>query len=502
MSRVPVDTGSLRAQIAALDVEISAQKERLVSLQASRDALDDELRRVTVFPIDTIAPEILSEIFVQCLPEDYLVGRNSVAHAPLLLTRVCKEWARIATGTPELWRNLFLLLNRGRKPEEDVAAVEFLNLWLQNCKGGLRLELLADDEVHPQYSDVLERIAEGAASIRSLECGLYPDAMEELAMHSGPFRLANLVELSLSIKLYYYNESDLVDWGSQSKAFAKMSMLRKVSLRYIPPSSICLPWDQITDFACDTYTAAEVLEVLQLLSNVVRLKVEVSYDEPQGELSTVIHSRLRHLEIQRSDSDEEDLDEQLPMLQFLTLPNLESFKTDSVTEETFSEFLRRSNYPPLAALDFVVAQNETLSDAHANIQLLSGLEHLTALKIDNAGTRMAAELFRALQERPNLLPRLERLDVSIFSWEDTVWERLMRLLLTRQEHPSSPILSESSGSPTPLRWVRITLSELSRWETLVVPKRYQNALRKLKMDGLEVSILSEDLDMFWPIEGE
>ncbi|KAG1897116.1 uncharacterized protein F5891DRAFT_547129 [Suillus fuscotomentosus] len=51
--------------------------------------------------------EILSYIFVYCLPEDRYLSPAS-RQAPILLTRICRRWREVAVGTPSLWCRLWV----------------------------------------------------------------------------------------------------------------------------------------------------------------------------------------------------------------------------------------------------------------------------------------------------------------------------------------------------------------------------------------------------------
>ncbi|KAG2132917.1 uncharacterized protein EDB93DRAFT_1175384 [Suillus bovinus] len=54
-----------------------------------------------------LPPEILSHIFVYCLPEDeYLAPASRLA--PVLLTRICRRWREVVVGMPRLWCSLRL----------------------------------------------------------------------------------------------------------------------------------------------------------------------------------------------------------------------------------------------------------------------------------------------------------------------------------------------------------------------------------------------------------
>lgn len=65
--------------------------------------------------------ELLSKIFVHCLPRDsYLIP--AAKDAPLLICSVCRLWRRIAFSTPRLWTS-FHLFTTGLN-QEDVAATD------------------------------------------------------------------------------------------------------------------------------------------------------------------------------------------------------------------------------------------------------------------------------------------------------------------------------------------------------------------------------------------
>ncbi|KAF7326130.1 hypothetical protein MKEN_00464500 [Mycena kentingensis (nom. inval.)] len=72
-------------------------------------------------PIDKIPPEILSKIFVLCLPSS--PEPPLLSKAPLLLGTVCSRWRAIALATPALWATLKLR-------DTSRAANSILTTWL------------------------------------------------------------------------------------------------------------------------------------------------------------------------------------------------------------------------------------------------------------------------------------------------------------------------------------------------------------------------------------
>ncbi|KAJ6549596.1 hypothetical protein DFH09DRAFT_885571, partial [Mycena vulgaris] len=73
----------------------------LEGLNAKREQLEDILETFT-YPVLTIPVEIISHIFVDCLPANGRVQPSESA-PPLLLTQICSHWRQIAHATPQLW---------------------------------------------------------------------------------------------------------------------------------------------------------------------------------------------------------------------------------------------------------------------------------------------------------------------------------------------------------------------------------------------------------------
>jgi hypothetical protein len=60
------------------------------------------LHRGLVSALSRVPPEILSLIFVHCLPETEHLLPSSKS-APMLLTRICRRWREVAIGMSSLW---------------------------------------------------------------------------------------------------------------------------------------------------------------------------------------------------------------------------------------------------------------------------------------------------------------------------------------------------------------------------------------------------------------
>ncbi|KAJ6490726.1 hypothetical protein C8R47DRAFT_1071098 [Mycena vitilis] len=93
-----------------------------------------------------LPPEIMAQIFLQCLPAAKFIAPNITA-APLILCGVCRLWREVALSTPRLWNSLFLsfdlMLRKG-------AYVDLYQMWLLRARGSplsLRLQGSSEKQV-------------------------------------------------------------------------------------------------------------------------------------------------------------------------------------------------------------------------------------------------------------------------------------------------------------------------------------------------------------------
>ena len=95
--------------------------------------------------IRRLPPEILSEIFVMCLPpETYIAPKTGVA--PLLLAGVCRRWRKVALGTPRLWCSLSV---RPCRRGQQEGLLLFYHHWLSRARG-CSLSLAVDTRQRPK----------------------------------------------------------------------------------------------------------------------------------------------------------------------------------------------------------------------------------------------------------------------------------------------------------------------------------------------------------------
>ncbi|KAJ7085005.1 hypothetical protein C8R43DRAFT_1051632 [Mycena crocata] len=98
------------AQLTQLSSPWQGSVETRIALHEKRAGLTEEEIRLQdsinsfTYPILTLPPEITSEFFVCCLPDTPTLPDEAIA--PMLLTRICRQWRQIALNEPRLWASL------------------------------------------------------------------------------------------------------------------------------------------------------------------------------------------------------------------------------------------------------------------------------------------------------------------------------------------------------------------------------------------------------------
>lgn len=135
----------IKAQITHLEVALAALCSKETQIQAQLDSYK--------FPISTVPPEILGEIFLHSIPQPPefppLVGPLS----PTNLTHICRYWRQVALGTPALWSAIW------SKFGLDAPEWHAFQAWLERSGGTpLRMHITDDDAqggVNPDFWEVI-----------------------------------------------------------------------------------------------------------------------------------------------------------------------------------------------------------------------------------------------------------------------------------------------------------------------------------------------------------
>ncbi|KAJ7887406.1 hypothetical protein B0H13DRAFT_2042943 [Mycena leptocephala] len=381
----------LRQRLFDLDATISHHESIVQDLKQQRADVLSQLAFV-VYPVLTLPTEITTEIFKWC----YEAGlRLLPSVAPLLLTRVCRDWRELALSTPALWDTIDEIEFDDPLEDED-----FICKWFS--RAGTRP--LSFGIIYPEHleSQHLESVIHRHASqLQWLDVMTHLDILSDFGTIQ-PFPI--LSDLSLC------SMSPHEPIQSQIDVFCHAPSLRHLSLECLPPSALNLPWAQLTKTTLSFVSLTECLDFLRLATSLreFRRAGPPAGEEDESVLgrSPLSHSSLTSLAVSTSSGDE-------GILQLLTVPGLQTLElggrwtifTD--LDIVLVPFFSRT----CITLRALIMPLPTRLPVHW-FQLLT---HLTTLELVHpVGLAFSTGAIRALDRRtaPDFLPKLHTLVLS------------------------------------------------------------------------------------------
>ncbi|KDQ65153.1 hypothetical protein JAAARDRAFT_168081, partial [Jaapia argillacea MUCL 33604] len=107
----------LCAELSQAQAHVSALDDQIADLKRKREGAFLHVQDIQSLssPIRHLPPEILSEVFMDCLDQDH---KGPLLHTqPLLLSAVCCHWRVVALATPALWSTISFQL-RHEQPQD------------------------------------------------------------------------------------------------------------------------------------------------------------------------------------------------------------------------------------------------------------------------------------------------------------------------------------------------------------------------------------------------
>ncbi|KAJ7472237.1 hypothetical protein B0H11DRAFT_1866917 [Mycena galericulata] len=319
---------ALRIQLKQLDTALSldvgpsedrrALVQRRASMQLQLDAI--------VYPVLTLPPEVVSEIFMHCLCDTR--ARPNFAEAPLLLCNICSLWRTIAILTPGLWSALELTFKFSLF---GTNLVDLLELWLSRSGSHpLSVSMCYDEYTAANrrqgLTQVVKLLMRHAHHWEDADLRL-PDA-SELHQFKGYFPALKTLSVAHSVKPTIPPVTAFTDAPRLSHAQLSLGC----SL-----NPIVLPWPQLAVLRCESLLVYDCLTMLRETSQIVELTVYLKEGGPPFPASPLILPTLRFLHLLREECH-------MDLLQHLTLPALEtlSISFENADIPRFLTFLSRS----------------------------------------------------------------------------------------------------------------------------------------------------------------
>ncbi|KAJ6589496.1 hypothetical protein B0H19DRAFT_238326 [Mycena capillaripes] len=348
-----------------------------------------------ISPILTLPPEIIIEIFIQCLRIS--TQFPSSEHAPLLLLQICASWRVLALSTPALWKRLDIELAYslpGNMDNLERRIAEWTSL-----ASSAPLSLGLYETVRPMAKQMCALLRQYAPRCECLRLRASLKTVSELP-HLGPLPLLKKLNLA-----YSPNGHETVS----ARAFADAPALRELVLgQHSVPSMLVLPWHQLTTFTGDTLSVAECLFVLRSSPHLTTCTfLYLTPGTAAGEGLT--HSCLTDLSISNSTADVLRYID-LPALRDLYLTRPTGFGVDALRQlfAHCAPSLRLLHYAPTYRYRGAIS-----------IAWFAAMPQLAELDLGGVGGHFMYDFMRALDRgsAPAFLPHLRTLRIQCDSYE-------------------------------------------------------------------------------------
>ncbi|KAG2141900.1 hypothetical protein DEU56DRAFT_270201 [Suillus clintonianus] len=233
--------------------------------------------------------EVLSHIFVNCLPEDkYLLPALNLA--PILLTRICRRWREVAVGTPSLWCRLRLEVESGDWQKRAFCYESWLKRTIE-CP--LSLALRCDDD----WTRVQRLVQPYTAQISSLSIDFWERDTPGVRVLAG---CQALEELSVIITDEVFCGALLASIGRAISQLPSTLCNLSVTGWELDPRVISTfnpVWAHLTTVEIHARGSVSALHLLQLAPNLSSLTIRIESHGIQAALESFTHTKLQFLHI-------------------------------------------------------------------------------------------------------------------------------------------------------------------------------------------------------------
>ncbi|KAJ6486684.1 hypothetical protein C8R45DRAFT_995522 [Mycena sanguinolenta] len=269
----PSSRAADRARIAAIEAQILSLEDSIQILKDEKFLAQERLNSYA-YPVLGLPNEIISEIFIFCLPvypsPPPLLGIRS----PTNLSHICRKWREIAWSTPALWRAIEWPM------DAEEGTLEIIESWLSRSRS-LPLSFAMDSIWDVVSNECLAALVLHRARWEYITLGA-SNELDVLAIH-GAMPLLRGFELRVDD---YRPSVSLIP-------FHDVPRLRSLTLWDFRCPADFLPWSQLTSLPL-IFDPMESSVVLQHAVNLVHCHL-VLPDGPMSGLLDVSLPRLKSL---------------------------------------------------------------------------------------------------------------------------------------------------------------------------------------------------------------
>lgn len=301
-----------------------------------------------------IPPEILSIIFQFCLPGPQ--AEFSPSLAPLLLTRICGHWRRVAHSTPQLWMELNVPSFQCEPFHVRGNALKFIDV----IESTLPLSSPSSLSFSMDLGDFQFRNDDEENMDAALKC------FRLFCQHSHRWQTASLSTVSLRTLASQLQAGDLPlleqlmlvgVWESDDSAIVRHLLLSAPNLRRLECYDVydeefdltLLPLPTLTHFAASSRQRR--IDIIRLASVISRCPQLTSLDLRLANLDSIEESRaLRY-------PNQDDARTPIPRI---PIPTLRQLTLRTNTFFSLSKLLSKMTFPGLQSLILAIEPSETL----------------------------------------------------------------------------------------------------------------------------------------------
>ncbi|TFK53408.1 hypothetical protein OE88DRAFT_1246323 [Heliocybe sulcata] len=157
----------------------------------------------SISPITMLPTELLTVIFVYCLPEEQDVWFEGpdLLHAPLLTASVCRLWREVVLQAPLLWRTISFG-GRNYDPRSEAAKAKYIDMFATRS-GTHPLRMYAN--LDRRHRDCVRRLFQNVPRCEHLKVHLPPDLRVKGLLPTSPGPLLKTLVLTERTKSSFLN---------------------------------------------------------------------------------------------------------------------------------------------------------------------------------------------------------------------------------------------------------------------------------------------------------
>ncbi|KZP11627.1 hypothetical protein FIBSPDRAFT_1050657 [Athelia psychrophila] len=435
--------------------------------------------------IHNLAPELLSEVFLQCVPDPFDYPLPHLRRDIISSSHVSRRWRATSLSTPRLWSYIFIsLAPPSGKIKRVMPELECARAWLaRSGDSSLSIFLIcsmADTRIPEEVTKEEETIN---------------TATQLLMHHCERWRRFTMITQScINLDIFsstgvYFARLEYLELPNTWRVprvietFSKAPQLREVAMILPPPlHRVKIPWNQLT--RCFLNTDLDAVQVLHMSPGLVDLHVQM--DDPDDALDQphpFTHLNLSKLEVRGMAHDTVN-----KFLSRITLPSLHELIIPEIYTELVPMIFR-------SACQILKANLWVKEDAPLApfLQVVTGLQDLTVrVKTQPAWIVLKEALELNLDHQ--LAPELRSLKLCFSNenpYDSSFVSQLMDVLGSRLSPPPLLPSSPEKSPRNPIKHVKLefVFGTAAFQDTLL--QHLDNLVGKCLIDGLAVK--------HWPI---